>query len=84
MYSINGQVVLKNNKISIEPIYIVPGDVSLETGNIVFLGSVIVQGSVHDNFVVKAAGNIDIKGTVQKAFIEAEGDIFLRQGFPCL
>ncbi len=77
---INGQVVFKGNKISVEPVYIVNGDVSLETGNIVFLGSVIVSGSVQDNFVVKAAGNIEVKGTVQKAFLEAEGDIVIYQG----
>jgi uncharacterized protein (DUF342 family) len=39
----------------------VGGDVSLETGNIVFLGSVIVQGSVLDNFEVKAAGTLRLK-----------------------
>jgi len=77
---INGQVVFKGNKISVEPVYVVNGDVSLETGNIIFLGSVIVSGSVQDNFVVKAAGNIEVKGTVQKAFLEAEGDIIVHQG----
>jgi len=77
---INGQVVYKLGKISVEPVFVVYGDVSLETGNIVFLGSVIVQGSVQDNFEVKAAGNIEVKGTVQKAFIEAEGDIIINQG----
>lgn len=77
---INGQVVFKRNRISVEPLYIVNGDVSLETGNIVFLGSVIVSGNVQDNFVVKAAGNIEVRGTVQKAFLEAEGDIIVQQG----
>ncbi len=77
---INGQVVFKSGRISVEPVYVVNGDVSLETGNIVFLGSVIVSGSVQDNFVVKAAGNIEVKGTVQKAFLEAEGDIVVYQG----
>ncbi|MCL2155899.1 MAG: FapA family protein [Leptospirales bacterium] len=77
---INGQVVFTNGKISVEPVFVVQGDVSLETGNIVFLGSVIVQGSVLDNFEVKAAGNIEVKGTVQKAFIEAEGDVIVHQG----
>ena len=76
----NGQVVFKGNKISVEPVFVVNGDVSLETGNIVFLGSVIVSGSVQDNFEVKAAGNIEVKGTVQKAFLEAEGDIVVYQG----
>ncbi len=77
---INGQVVYHNEKISVEPVYHVKGDVSLETGNIVFLGSVVVSGSVQDNFTVKAAGNIEIKGSVQKAFLEAEGDVIIRQG----
>ncbi len=77
---INGQVVFKVGRISVEPIFVVSGDVSLETGNIVFLGSVIIQGSVLDNFEVKAAGNVEVKGTVQKAFIEAEGDIIVHQG----
>jgi len=61
-------------------VYYVKGDVSLETGNIVFLGSVVVSGSVMDNFTVKAAGNIEVKGSVQKAFLEAEGDVIIRQG----
>jgi hypothetical protein len=77
---INGQVVYKALKISVEPVYFVNGDVSLEVGNIVFLGSVIIAGSVQDNFTVKAAGNIEVKGTVQKANLEAEGDIIVRQG----
>jgi len=77
---INGQVVYKLGRLTVEPVFIVNGDVSLETGNIVFLGSVIIQGSVQDNFEVKAAGNVEVKGTVQKAFIEAEGDIIIHQG----
>jgi len=77
---INGQVVFKAGRLSIEPVYVVNGDVSLETGNIVFLGSVIIAGSVQDNFEVKAAGNIEVRGTVQKAFLEAEGDIIVFQG----
>ncbi len=77
---INGQVVFQGGKISVEPVFFVKGDVSFETGNIVFLGSVVVGGSVQDNFVVKAAGNIEVKGSVQKAFLEAEGDIIVRQG----
>lgn len=77
---INGQVVFKGNKITVEPVHYVKGDVSLETGNIIFLGSVVVSGNVQDNFTVKAAGNIEVKGSVQKAFLEAEGDIVIRQG----
>ncbi len=77
---INGQVVFQGGRLSVEPVLTVKGDVSLETGNIVFLGSVVIGGSVQDNFTVKAAGNIDVRGSVQKAFLEAEGDIIVQQG----
>ncbi len=77
---INGQVVFVKGKINVEPVYEVKGDVSLQTGNIVFLGTVIVRGNVEDGFSIKAAGNIDIRGSVGKAQLEAEGDIVIKQG----
>jgi uncharacterized protein (DUF342 family) len=62
MAEINGQVLLIGGKINVEPIYTIPGDVNLRTGNILFLGTVIVRGNVEDGFSVKAAGNIVIFG----------------------
>ncbi|RME88737.1 MAG: DUF342 domain-containing protein [Candidatus Hydrogenedentota bacterium] len=76
----NGQVVFRGGKLMVEEVYTVTGDVGLDTGNIMFLGSVVVRGSVTDNMKVKAAGNIEIGGNVQKAELEAEGDIVIRQG----
>ncbi|MFW6138046.1 MAG: FapA family protein [Spirochaetota bacterium] len=78
--TINGQVVLSNGKINVEPIYEVNGDVDMHTGNIVFLGTVIVKGNVEDGFSVKAAGDIDIRGSVGKCLLDAEGNINIKQG----
>ena len=77
---INGQVLLLGGKINVEPIYTIPGDVNLRTGNILFLGTVIVRGNVEDGFSVKAAGNIEVFGSVGKCLIDAEGDIVVHQG----
>jgi len=77
---INGQVLLLGGKINVEPIYLIPGDVNLRTGNILFLGTVIVKGNVEDGFSVKAAGNIEIFGSVGKCLVDAEGDIIVHQG----
>jgi uncharacterized protein (DUF342 family) len=77
---INGQVLLVGGKINVEPIYTVEGDVNLKTGNILFLGTVFVKGNVEDGFTVKAAGNIEIMGSVGKSVLDAEGDIIVHQG----
>ena len=76
----NGQVILAGGKINVEPVYAVQGNVNIKTGNIIFLGNVNVSGSVEDGYSVKAAGNIEVHGTVEKAELDAEGDIIVSQG----
>lgn len=76
----NGQVLILNNKINVEPVLNIEGDVSLKTGNIMFLGTVYISGNVDDGFSVKASGNIEVKGTVGKSELDAEGDIVVSQG----
>ncbi len=77
---INGQVLVVSKKINVEPIYTVAGDVNLHTGNILFLGTVIVKGNVDDGFSVKASGNVEVIGNVGKCEIDAEGDVVVHQG----
>jgi uncharacterized protein (DUF342 family) len=77
---INGLVTFLSGKINVEEIFTVPADVDLKTGNIMFLGTVIVQGNVEDGFSVKASGNIEVRGSVGKCEIVAEGDIIIHQG----
>jgi uncharacterized protein (DUF342 family) len=77
---INGQVLIVNGKISVEPVLNIQGNVDIKTGNIIFLGMVIINGNVEDGFSVKAEGNIEVKGTIGKAEIEAEGDIKAYKG----
>jgi hypothetical protein len=76
----NGQVIIAGGKINVEPIYTVDGGVDLKTGNIIFLGTVVIKGNVEDGFSVKAAGNIEVNGTVGRADLDAEGDIIVHQG----
>ncbi|HHY14278.1 MAG TPA: DUF342 domain-containing protein, partial [Thermoanaerobacterales bacterium] len=46
----DGQVVYIRNKIDVLPVFEVQGDVGTSTGNIDFLGSVIVKGNVRGGF----------------------------------
>ncbi len=77
---INGQVLMQAGKVTVEPVFTVPGDVNLKTGNILFLGNVIIKGNVEDGFSVKAAGNIEIAGAVGRSVLDAEGDIVVSGG----
>ncbi|MDR1095411.1 MAG: FapA family protein [Spirochaetaceae bacterium] len=76
----NGQVVLNGGKISVEKIYTVDGSVGVKTGNILFLGSVMVNGDVEEGYSIKATGNIEVVGLVDKAELQSDGDIIVRQG----
>lgn len=78
--STNGQVLLIGDKINVEPVMQIAGNVSIKTGNITFLGTVIVKGNVDDGFNIKASGNIEVYGTVGKSILEADGDIVVSQG----
>ena len=76
----NGQVLLIGDKINVEPVMEIEGDVSIKTGNITFLGTVIVKGNVDDGFNIKASGNIEIYGTVGKSTLIADGSIIVSLG----
>jgi uncharacterized protein (DUF342 family) len=76
----NGQVVLSVGKVGVEKIFTVDGSVGVKTGNIIFLGSVVVNGNVEEGYSVKATGNIEVIGLVDKAELDSDGDIIVRQG----
>ncbi len=77
---IAGRAVLLAGVISVDPIYEIKGDVDLNTGNIIFLGTVVIKGSILDGFSVKAAGNIEVRGNIGKAEVESDNEIIVGQG----
>lgn len=77
---IDGQIVYIDNKVNVYSVYEVPADVDNSTGNIDFVGNVIVRGNVLSGFTIKATGSIEIWGVVEAATLIAEGDIILRTG----
>ncbi|MGL5955762.1 MAG: DUF342 domain-containing protein [Brevinema sp.] len=76
----SGQVYLKNKQICVDPALEIPSDVGLSTGNIDFLGNVIIKGDITDGFSVISGGNIEVFGHVGKCFMFAEGNIIVHQG----
>lgn len=62
------------------PVYEVPGDVNFSTGNIDFVGNVVVKGNVTEGFVVKAQGDVEIRGSIAGGSILASGHIQVKNG----
>ena len=78
--SIDGQVILIEDKVTVFASYEVKADVDNSTGNISFVGNVSVRGNVLSGFVIEAGGNIEVWGVVESATLKADGDIILKRG----
>lgn len=77
---IDGFLVFEEDRIHVDTVYETSTDVGVETGNLEVYGDIIVNGDVRPGYRVKATGNIEVRGTVGKAFLEAGGDILIQNG----
>jgi len=77
--AISGQLYIARKRINVLPVIEIAGNVDYSTGNIDFMGSVIVHGSVLSGFSVKAGGNVEIRGSIGGGMVEAN-NITVRTG----
>ena len=77
---IDGQLIQKGKSLSVEPILTIPSNVDYATGNIDFLGSVIVKGNVISGFSIKSGKDIYVEGLVEDCQLIAEGCIVVNNG----
>ncbi|MDR1873515.1 MAG: FapA family protein [Synergistaceae bacterium] len=78
--SIDGRLSRKDGKLVVLPELEVRNDVDFSVGNINFMGSVKIRGSVREGFQVVAGGNIEIREMVEGAHVESVGDIVIMGG----
>jgi len=75
----DGALTLDENALSVTPHFEV-NNVDNTTGNIKFVGDLLVKGNVISGMVVEAGGKVEVLGAVEDAVIKAGGDIILRSG----
>ena len=78
--SYQGHIIHKDNTIKIEKIYIVDGDLDIDTGNIIFDGDVEIRGDIHSGLTIESNGNVLIHGHVASCTIKAADDITIKEG----
>lgn len=78
--SIDGQVSITTKMIAVNPVFEVMGDLDLQTGNVHFVGNVVIRGNVPTGYVIEAGGDIKIYGLVEGAHLKAKGNIMVSGG----
>lgn len=76
---VDGHVTLTGGKVFVSDVMQV-NNVDNSTGNIEYSGNVVVEGNVNTNFRVKTDGDIEVRGVVEGAQLEAGGNIILVRG----
>lgn len=78
--AMEGNLLYRNERFCVQPLFQVMGDVDYAVGNIDFPGDVHIMGDVKNGFVVRAKGHIIVDGLVEGAILEAGGNISIRKG----
>ncbi|KAF0820398.1 hypothetical protein KIS4809_0978 [Bacillus sp. ZZV12-4809] len=77
---LDGQVSFTKNSISVNPVFEVNGDLDLKTGNIDFVGNVVIRGNVPAGYEIKAGGDIIVAGLVEGSFLQADNNVLITGG----
>lgn len=65
--------------IDVHDVLQIPGNVDNSTGNLFFVGDIVIGKDVASGFKVESEGNIIVNGTVEGAHLSAKGDITIAQ-----
>ena len=76
----DGCIEYHKNILNVNQTFVVHGNVDNSSGNINFIGTVVVQGDVLDGFSVTAGGDISVHGMVGGAKLKAGGNITISDG----
>jgi uncharacterized protein (DUF342 family) len=76
----DGRVQLDGQRVSVEEILVIKGNVDYHIGHILFPGDVVIEGTVAAGFKVYSGGSISIKETMDATDISAKRDLLCAQG----
>lgn len=78
--AVDGNLSFKNGAFCVDETLVVNGDVDVSSGNIDFIGSVTIRGSVFEGFRVTSKKDISVLGSVNNAELYADGNISIKIG----
>jgi len=78
--TINGRLRHAEGSLAVDDVFLVKGNVSLETGNIHHTGAVQIQGDVETGATIEADGDIIVKGMLDPCNITCGGSLTVAGG----
>lgn len=78
--AVDGNLRFANGVFTVDETLVINGDVDVSSGNIDFIGSVTVRGSVFEGFSVSSKKDIVVNGSCNGAALDAQGNISVRIG----
>ena len=76
--TIEGKPYVKNNIFYVYKVYEVRSDVDLTTGNIEFIGDVLIHGNIKEGMKVSVGNSVTINKNVERAKVEGRGNITIK------
>lgn len=74
----DGKPYIKKNVFNVFNCHEVSGDVDMKSGNINFIGDVIIKGDVKDGMTVTSGHSVEVHNSVLDAKIISDGDILIK------
>jgi len=78
--AVNGRLRFKDNTLAVDDLYVVKGDVCLETGNIDHTGAVTIEGDVKIGATIRTEGDLLVKGLMEPCTIKCGGTMVVAGG----
>ncbi len=77
---IDGKINFDGRLVSVLSVMEIKGDVGVSTGNIDFVGSMVVNGNICDGYEVKTSGDLTVNGVVEGAKLNVGGNLNIAKG----
>jgi hypothetical protein len=78
--AVSGNLIWQKGGFTVAETLVIAENVDVSTGNIDFIGNVLIKENVAENFVVKSKKTVQVNGTVSGATIIADGDVIINLG----
>lgn len=76
---IDGKAYLNNGKVNVVKVHEITTNVDISTGNISFIGDIIIHGEVKDNMKVIAGHGVEIYKSIHNSLVAGEGNIKINE-----